>query len=479
MNCLVRKKKSHIYSLFKEMEYEINSCKDFFTKNYLIKESVYRLPKFEQYYKHYLTFLSRPYISNIYFNELLRENSKQKAQIYFDYNYGIKKENIKEEKNELKEIIFNADIRETLENYSTTMTYDSNEQLIYPIEIYNKCRNDYRNNSSCKNMNFSQSEIVNLNKDYINQNNNDFDNNESLVNIINDLKKKSRSKEKEIKKKIEEPNKSNYKEKKRSLQKYKTQIGIKNRDHSKEKNFILTNNNYNKSKTRDLNNIYTSNIKKISYININQEEKKKELEQKKKLINKSQSINNNLNKISESNTTKSNNRYLMNEIQQKNFINLKQSLNLQNYTSEYKRKTLLNLNIDIKNQNNNNYNLSISARNKQAKQNEIFNRLNKEKSKGKKASYSKSPNKKVLKINPFNTISESIEIKKIDNKKKIEKLNSHNKLLTAPSFSSNYQLVNSTKNNNIQINFIPNKNNNYSIQKFKYKDIYKKKLENK
>ncbi len=201
MNCLVRKKKSHIYSLFKEMEYEINSCKDYFTKNYLIKESVYRLPKFEQYYKHYLTFLSRPYISNIYFNELLRENSKQKAQIYFDYNYGIKKENIKEEKNELKEIIFNADIRETLENYSTTMTYDSNEQLIYPIEIYNKCRNDYRNNSSCKNMNFSQSEIINLNKDYINQNNNDFDNNESLVNIINDLKKKSRSKEKEIKKK--------------------------------------------------------------------------------------------------------------------------------------------------------------------------------------------------------------------------------------------------------------------------------------
>ena len=70
------------------------------------------------------------------------------------------------------------------------MTYDSNEQLIYPIEIYNKCRNDYRNNSSCKNMNFSQSEIINLNKDYINQNNNDFDNNESLVNIINDLKKK-------------------------------------------------------------------------------------------------------------------------------------------------------------------------------------------------------------------------------------------------------------------------------------------------
>ena len=117
--------------------------------------------------------------------------------------YGRGKKQCQKEKNEnIEDIIFDSNIKETIDNYSTTMTCDSNEQLMYPSEIYKKCNAISNPNMLIKvndnNVDFSESEIVN-NKSKSNlfiQNENDFDNNESIVVIMNDLKNKSRSKSK-------------------------------------------------------------------------------------------------------------------------------------------------------------------------------------------------------------------------------------------------------------------------------------------
>ena len=208
MNCLIKKKKSHIYSIYKEMIINLSLNKEYLKRYYYVNESIIRIPKFPQYYKHYLKFLTNPNISCFYFNKLLHDSANQKAQIYFNNVYGNKNE--KKENNNIENngTIFNADIRETLENYSTTMTYDSNEQLFYPIDIYNKCKTDNIKNTIIQsnnfNSSFSESKItVNDNKDNINQNNNnDSDISESLLNLFNDLKKNQIFKQKKLKKKM-------------------------------------------------------------------------------------------------------------------------------------------------------------------------------------------------------------------------------------------------------------------------------------
>ena len=53
--------------------------------------------------------------------------------------------------NNIDDIIFDSYIKETIENYSTTMTCESNEKLVYPSEIYKKC--------SKTDVDFSESEI--------------------------------------------------------------------------------------------------------------------------------------------------------------------------------------------------------------------------------------------------------------------------------------------------------------------------------
>ena len=73
-------------------------------------------------------------------NILIHDTAKEKAQLYFDMAYGRGKKQCQKEKNEnIEDIIFDSNIKETIDNYSTTMTCDSNEQLMYPSEIYKKC----------------------------------------------------------------------------------------------------------------------------------------------------------------------------------------------------------------------------------------------------------------------------------------------------------------------------------------------------
>ena len=483
MNCLIKKKKSHIYSIYKEMIINLSLNKEYLKRYYYINESIIRIPKFQQYYKHYLKFLTNPNISCFYFNKLLHDSANQKAQIYFNNVYGNKKENKENNNIENNGTIFNTDIRETLENYSTTMTYDSNEQLIYPIDIYNKCKSDIKNKiiqSNIINSSFSESKItINDNKDNLNQNiNNDSDISMSLINLFFDLKKKPINKKSKTKKENEESNKSN------NISEKKKDLKIKTRNYLIKEN---KNKNLSKSKTKTLDNYSTfhlnNNSKKLSFVNntnVNNQthdEKKKEYKNKfkpiRKIINKSQSIisNNQIVKNTESYRTKANHRYFMSEIQPIYYINLNNDIqsNRNNYSSAYKQRKKMS---QSNNKNIKKSEKNISSRNKHIKYNEINNQLNKEnlneKHKRNINSYSKSPNSKVLNKNPY-TISINVDItdKKQEYQKKIKK-NSYKKLYTSPNLSSH---------NNYLVNSIKNTSHNNVIQKFKGKEINQKNIE--
>jgi hypothetical protein len=180
---------------------------------YNINESKIRLNKLEIYYKHYFKFLAKPTLNNMKFNLLTHENGYQKAYLYINKVYGQKRKDLERIQNEGKgEIIFNTSIKDSIENYSTTITCDSNEQLIYPSEIYKKCK-EYNKSIKCNNnkkiiltkkssYNSIFSESINYNKSIL-LINDDIDDCESLVNIIKGLKnKKNDEKENRIENKI-------------------------------------------------------------------------------------------------------------------------------------------------------------------------------------------------------------------------------------------------------------------------------------
>ena len=324
INNIVNNKKSHILTLYKEMLISLNQ-KQLMSRFYNFSESEIRIIKFENYYKHYIKFLAKPILRNIVFNSLIHENANQKAQIYFNNVYGKKKElKKKEEKLPIQdEIIFNTSIKEKIENYSTTMTCDSNEQLIYPSEIYKKCQevdkkinknniinnnnNNYNNNKIIPSKKSSKDTSILTESDYLNCNKsnlfimngyNDFEDNESLLNIVKILRNNNNIKKNEKNEKRAKSNNTkkikieNINLKKNNIQIEKTQI-IKVQDLSKKNTLSPTF----KSKTI-IEGKSTSNptSKKISFINnmrnsfINSENKTEIKSKKKKNATKSFSI---------------------------------------------------------------------------------------------------------------------------------------------------------------------------------------------
>ena len=212
LDLLIKKKKSHFLTQYNEMKITLNQ-NPLLNRYYNINESKIRLNKLEIYYKHYFKFLAKPTLNNMKFNLLTHENGYQKAHLYINKVYGQKRKDLESIQNEGKgEIIFNTSIKDSIENYSTTITCDSNEQLIYPSEIYKKCK-EYNKSIKCNNnkkiiltkkssYNSIFSESINYNKSIL-LINDDIDDCESLVNIIKGLKnKKNDEKENRIENKI-------------------------------------------------------------------------------------------------------------------------------------------------------------------------------------------------------------------------------------------------------------------------------------
>ena len=195
---ILTKKHSHMYFKYKEMLISINANQMKTLKRfYNLTESYLRLPKFESYYKHYLKFFAKPTLTFPVMNKLMHDYGKAKTKEYITNKYGVKnKNNVNtcNNNNEMKgtnEIFFDSNIKETIENYSTTMTCESNEHLVYPSEILLKCDKE-------KNLFSSESAIGNALICTTNHNNSVFhmiENldfyDESLLTLMNDLKQRS------------------------------------------------------------------------------------------------------------------------------------------------------------------------------------------------------------------------------------------------------------------------------------------------
>ena len=129
-----------------------NNKKAYLISNYYnIEETKIIFPKREFYYRHHFEFLERPNLISIYFNNIEREYGKDKLNEYLNQK---KKENLIIEKEEINQKIFDINVLEKIENYSTTITQASNNEkfvTITPFEIFRRCEDDKKLSQKIKN----------------------------------------------------------------------------------------------------------------------------------------------------------------------------------------------------------------------------------------------------------------------------------------------------------------------------------------
>ena len=230
---------------------------------YNIKESKIIFPKREFYYRHHIEFLERPNLISIYFNKIEKEYSQDRLN---EYRNQKKKENSIKKKEENNQKIFDTNVLEEIENYSTTITQASNNEkfaTITPFEIFRRCEDDKKLSQKIKNNN----EIINeKDKDekskltfsescisYYSKNVPD----ESLITVINGLSNKPKkykpeekklitffSKKKEEMQKITKFNKINSNQRMNGINKFikketKKEKRISNSNNKKNKKLVV------------------------------------------------------------------------------------------------------------------------------------------------------------------------------------------------------------------------------------------------
>ena len=144
--------------LLKTFDLDSINKKAYLISNYYnIKESKIIFPKREFYYRHHIEFLERPNLISIYFNKIEKEYSQDRLN---EYRNQKKKENSIKKKEENNQKIFDTNVLEEIENYSTTITQASNNEkfaTITPFEIFRRCEDDKKLSQKIKNNN----EIIN------------------------------------------------------------------------------------------------------------------------------------------------------------------------------------------------------------------------------------------------------------------------------------------------------------------------------
>lgn len=119
-------KKTHLVALFKD-HMIADYIDEFLKREYSLKESQERLPKFATYYLNYLTFFGLPTFSDYIANEIIKEYGEKRAEVYYNknYNHGKGEEsfsNIEDEdefnisKSRIMRTIFNSRIKDTIDN---------------------------------------------------------------------------------------------------------------------------------------------------------------------------------------------------------------------------------------------------------------------------------------------------------------------------------------------------------------------------
>ena len=375
------------YLINKYKMYDKNNNNDELIKQfYSYNDSIKIIPKKEFYFKHHMIFLERPNFKNIYFNNLKKNLGLEKLNIYQNHkkkDNKIEQININNENENNK--IFDTNVLETIENYSTTITQSSNNekhQTLTPFEILKRCEDTnkkkkdlLKNNDQKSIITFSESEISYKSKNIID---------ESIIAVVQDLSEKP-NKFKQYK---NEKKYTNFFIKKKDIQKL-----TKN---NKNNNTNINNNNINNIKlyqNNKNNNNANFNCNKINKINNNNNDDKELINKKristsinkktKKIVNDNNIYQNTISKSSPKKASFINNitSNKLEETKKTNFtsfgkmrknkgvLNLKkESYKIKNHATKFSDNYLINDNSNnninnINNINNNNSKLASASYN--------------------------------------------------------------------------------------------------------------------
>ena len=86
VNYLLNNASCHIVSIFKE-KMLLDYIDEFLRRQYSLKESTERIPKFAIYYKNYLLFFCMPTFTNFGINEIINDYGEKRAELYYKKNY--------------------------------------------------------------------------------------------------------------------------------------------------------------------------------------------------------------------------------------------------------------------------------------------------------------------------------------------------------------------------------------------------------
>ena len=96
INWLLNNANCHLVSQFKE-KMLTDYIDEFLRREYIIKESKERIPKFAVYYKNYLLFFCQPTFSNFVINDIINDYGEKRAELYYKNNYQGGKSNDNED----------------------------------------------------------------------------------------------------------------------------------------------------------------------------------------------------------------------------------------------------------------------------------------------------------------------------------------------------------------------------------------------
>ena len=125
---IIGNKHSHHISKFKD--YIIfSNYEEYLKRYYKLKECYERVPKISNYYKNYLKFFCNPTFRDFEANSIIQVYGDQKAELYYNRNYGRDKTNFNENNTIIKSIFSNT-IKEEIFNTSLTSTLSTNNKIL-------------------------------------------------------------------------------------------------------------------------------------------------------------------------------------------------------------------------------------------------------------------------------------------------------------------------------------------------------------
>ena len=166
-----------------------NNSNELIKQYYYYDDSIKIIPKKEFYFRHHMIFLERPNFKNAFFNKIIKNLGLEKLNIYQNHkkkDIKIDQININNENDNQK--IFDTNVLETIENYSTTITQSVNNEKqpsLTPFEIFRRCEDNNKkkkdlnkNNEQKQITTFCESEISCKSKNFVD---------ESLIATVEDL----------------------------------------------------------------------------------------------------------------------------------------------------------------------------------------------------------------------------------------------------------------------------------------------------